>query len=251
MTTADPTTPTSTTSAPSLASPEAAPRRQIVQFGFYKLDPEFRRLDSATKHAAKQEFLTAAGQKYEELICLSYSTVGLKADVDFLFWRIAYSSDTLQSQSAALNRTVLGSYLTTPVSFLSMTKRSLYMDPSDPFHDVESRTRLIPGKRKYLFVYPFVKSRPWYLLPMDERQKIMEEHIKMGNKYPSVKLNTTYSFGVDDQDFVVAFETNEMKDFLDLVQDLRETESSRYTVRDTPMYTAVRTPLEDILGQLF
>jgi len=251
MTTADPTTPISTTSTTSHASPEAAPRRQIVQFGFYKLDPEFRRLDSATKHAAKQEFLTAAGQKYEELICLSYSTVGLKADVDFLFWRIAYSSDTLQSQSAALNRTVLGSYLTTPVSFLSMTKRSLYMDPSDPFHDVESRTRLIPGKRKYLFVYPFVKSRPWYLLPMDERQKIMEEHIKMGNKYPSVKLNTTYSFGVDDQDFVVAFETNEMKDFLDLVQDLRETESSRYTVRDTPMYTAVRTPLEDILGQLF
>ena len=251
MTTADPTTLTSPTSAPSHAATEAAPRRQIVQFGFYKLDPEFRRLDSATKHAAKQEFLTAAGQKYEELICLSYSTVGLKADVDFLFWRIAYSSDTLQSQSAALNRTVLGSYLTTPVSFLSMTKRSLYMDPSDPFHDVESRTRLIPGKRKYLFVYPFVKSRPWYLLPMDERQKIMEEHIKMGNKYPSVKLNTTYSFGVDDQDFVVAFETNEMKDFLDLVQDLRETESSRYTVRDTPMYTAVRTPLEEILGQLF
>ena len=98
-----------------------------------------------------------------------------------------------------------------------MTKRSMYIDKVDPFHTAESRTHIIPGKRKYLFVYPFVKTRDWYLLPLERRQQIMDVHIRMGNKYPSVKLNTTYSFGLDDQDFVVAFETDEPKDFLDLV----------------------------------
>jgi chlorite dismutase len=132
-----------------------------------------------------------------------------------------------------------------------MTKRSMYIDKVDPFHTAESRTHIVPGKRKYLFIYPFVKTRPWYLLPLAKRQEIMDVHIKIGNKYPSVKLNTTYSFGLDDQDFVVAFETEEPKDFLDLVMELRETESSVYTQRDTPIFTCIQMPMEKILGQLF
>jgi chlorite dismutase len=104
---------------------------------------------------------------------------------------------------------------------------------------------------KHLFIYPFVKSREWYLLPLEKRQEIMDVHIKVGNKYPSVKLNTTYSFGLDDQDFVVAFETEEPKDFVDLVMELRETQSSVYTVRDTPIFTCVQMPMERILDQLF
>ena len=115
----------------------------------------------------------------------------------------------------------------------------------------ESRTHIIPGKRKYLFVYPFVKTRDWFLLPLEERQKVMDVHIRVGNKYPSVKLNTTYSFGLDDQEFVVAFETEEPKDFLDLVMELRETQSSKYTLRDTPIFTCVQTPMENLLDQLF
>jgi chlorite dismutase len=154
-------------------------------------------------------------------------------------------------QTAAINRSVLGGYLTTPHSLVSMTKRSMYIDKVDPFHTAESRTHIIPGKRKYLFIYPFVKTRPWYLLPLEKRQEIMDTHIRIGNKYPSVKLNTTYSFGLDDQDFVVAFETEEPKDFLDLVMELRETESSVYTQRDTPIFTCVQMPMEKILSQLF
>ena len=132
-----------------------------------------------------------------------------------------------------------------------MTKRSMYIDKLDPFHTAESRTHIIPGKRKYLFVYPFVKTRDWYLLPQTDRQQVMDVHIRVGNKYPSVKLNTTYSFGLDDQDFVVAFETDEPKDFLDLVMELRETQSSKFTERDTPIFTCVQTPMENLLDQLF
>jgi chlorite dismutase len=87
-------------------------------------------------------------------------------------------------------------------------------------------------------------------LPEEERQRVMDEHIGIGHKYPSVKINTTYSFGLDDQDFVVAFETNEPADFVDLVMDLRETESSLFTVRDTPIFTCVRKTLADVLADL-
>jgi len=242
----------SQTTSESRESTNTAPvQRQVVNFAFYKLDPMFRRLSAAEKESARQEFAGLFTQSAEGLICLTYSTVGLKAKCDFLLWRIGAGVDSFQAQTQAINHSKLGAYLSTPWSFLSMTKRSMYIDKLDPFHTAESRTHLIPGKRKYLFVYPFVKTRDWYLLPQERRQQIMNEHIRGGNKYPSVKLNTTYSFGLDDQDFVVAFETDVPKDFLDLVMELRETESSRYTRRDTPMFTCVRMPMEKIMEQLF
>jgi chlorite dismutase len=232
---------------------DAAPaiQRQMVNFAFFKLDPAFRRLNDHDKIQARSEFATVVNQRRDGLISLSYSTVGLRPDCDFLLWRIAKSVDAFQEQSKAINKTSLGGYLTTPWSFVAMTKRSTYVDKLDPFHTPESRTHIVPGKRRYLFVYPFVKTRDWYLLPLAERQAIMDVHIKAGNKYPSVKLNTTYSFGLDDQDFVVAFETDEPKDFLDLVMDLRETQSSKFTQRDTPIFTCVQTPMENVLDQLF
>lgn len=230
---------------------EHSTRRQLVNFTGFKLDAAFRRLPREEREAARAEFLAALNTPPQGMILLTYSTVGLRAETDLLLWRIAWKPEDFSAHSRLIYATRLGAYLHNAWSLLSMTKRSMYMDKLDPFHEPESRSRIIPGKRKYLFIYPFVKSRPWYLLPMDERQKIMDEHIRVGNKYPSVKLNTTYSFGLDDQDFVVAFETDEPADFLDLVMELRETEGSKYTVRDTPIYTAMQTPLDEILAQLF
>ena len=226
-------------------------QRQFVNFAFYKLNGEFRRLSDHDKLQARSEFLTSFQNKMPGLICLTYSTIGLKADSDILLWRIAESTDAFQAQSQLINKSRLGAFLEASHSFVSMTKRSMYIDKLDPFHTAESRTHIIPGKRKYLFVYPFVKTRDWYLLPAAQRQEVMDVHIRVGNKYPSVKLNTTYSFGLDDQDFVVAFETDEPKDFLDLVMELRETQSSKYTERDTPIFTCVQTPMENLLDQLF
>jgi chlorite dismutase len=226
-------------------------QRQFVSFAFYRLDPAFRRLSDQEKAVAKEEFTAIFAKPTPGMICLTYSTVGMKADTDFMLWKISLSSDDFQAQSAAINRSKLGGYLTQPHSFLAMTKRSMYIDKLDPFHTAESRTHIIPGKLKYLFVYPFVKTRDWYLLPLEKRQEIMDGHIRVGNEFPSVKLNTTYSFGLDDQDFVVAFETEQPKDFLDLVMKLRETESSKYTQRDTPIFTCVQMPMQDLLGQLF
>jgi chlorite dismutase len=234
-------------------SAQAGPpiQRQFVNFAFYKLDPKFRQLPGDEKYHARDEFLSLFSSPRPGLMCLTYSTAGLRPDCDFLLWRISLSADDFQAQTAAINKTRLGGYLHTPWSFVSMTKRSMYIDKVDPFHTAESRTHIIPGKRKYLFVYPFVKTREWYLLPLEKRQEIMDVHIRIGNEFPSVKLNTTYSFGLDDQDFVVAFETEEPKDFLDLVMKLRETESSKYTQRDTPIFTCIQMPMEKVLDQLF
>src|SRR5687767_8862926 len=234
-------------------SPSAPPpiQRQFVNFAFFKVDPGIRHLPDQEKWQARSKFLALFQSPWQNMMCLTYSTVGLKADCDFMLWRISSSPDAFQEQQATMNKTYVGGYLRMPYSFLSMTKRSMYIDKLDPFHTAESRTHIIPGKRKYLFVYPFVKTREWYLLPQEKRQEIMDHHIKVGNEFPSVKLNTTYSFGLDDQDFVVAFETESPADFLDLVMKLRETESSKYTQRDTPIFTCVQMPMEQILDQLF
>ncbi len=223
--------------------------RQFVTFTFFRARPEWRMLDSATKEAGKREFIEAVEKYGKQLLINSYSITGLRSNVDFMLWRIGYDLDPLQEMSALLNNTGLGRYLEVSQSFLSMTKRSMYIDKDNPEH-VEDRLHIVPGQSKYLFVYPFVKTREWYGLPVEQRQEMMDEHIRVGSKYRSVKLHTTYSFGLDDQEFVVAFETDHPTDFLDLVQELRESKASRYTLRDTPMFTCRQLPLAECLDEL-
>ena len=223
--------------------------RQFVTFTFYKARPEWRTLDAQAKLAAKREFVEVFDSYRRTLLMHTYSIVGLRSNVDFMIWRIGYTLDPFQEMSARLNGTALGRYLDVTQSFLSMTKRSMYIDKDNPEH-VEDRLHIVPGQSKYLFVYPFVKTREWYGLPVEQRQEMMDEHIRVGSKYRSVKLHTTYSFGLDDQEFVVAFETEHPTDFLDLVQELRESKASRYTLRDTPMFTCRQLPLAGCLDEL-
>ena len=229
---------------------EKAAARQFVNFIFFRVDRSFRRESAEVKAQAKQEFAEIVRRYTGPMMLLPYSTVGLKAGIDFMLWRIGYDLQPFQTMVADINRSLLGRYLDIPLSYLSMTKHSQYVD--DHVHDGQEgrRLRIVPGKKPFLFVYPFVKTRDWYLLPQAERQRIMNEHIAIGHKYPRVKINTTYSFGLDDQDFVVAFEADSPAEFLDLVQELRETESSKYTVRDTPMYTCRRSTIEEILDSI-
>jgi len=163
-----------------------------------------------------------------------------------MLWQATYDIEDLRSLSSKIRRSPIGPYLREVNSMLSMTKRSVYVGKNARgAHD--PRLVITPDDKKYLFVYPFVKTRAWYALPIADRSRMMKQHITVGLKYPSVSLNTTYSFGLDDQEFVVAFETDNIFDFLDLVQELRETEASMYTLRDTPMYTCTAQPLDEIL----
>ncbi len=239
--------------APSHA-PTTPVKRQIVCFTFYKIIPEWRRLPASTKAEHKAEFgaptSSRAGTSPANSCRSAYSTIGTRGDVDMCVWSIGYAVDELNRMRSELMRTPLGGYLETPHNFLAMTKRSQYQIDRPDESEGEGRGAIRPGGQKYIFIYPFWKTRPWYLLSAAERKRLMDEHIRIGLMYPRVKLNTTYSFGIDDQEFVVAFETNFPEDFLDLVQQLRETEISLYTLKDFPIFSCVRLQPLEMLDRL-
>jgi len=234
--------------------------QQFVKWAFYKLDPAFRRLPKAERDAGIKEFLDVMEDLYPRGEMLRpYTLSGIRGDVDFCLWHVVPCNkdgespsglERFQEVNATVLSTGLGAYLTLPYTYTAMTKRSNYTDNHHHEGSENERLRVEPWGAKYLFVYPFVKTRQWYLLPTTERQTIMNEHIKVGHMYPTVKLNTTYSFGLDDQDFVVAFETDYPADFLDLVHHLRETESSVFTVRDVPLFSCVSATVEQIIKNL-
>ena len=230
-------------------APREATARQIVGFSFYRLDPEWRRLPASTKRKQSGELVGVVTQYSKQLMVLTYSLVGLKPDVDFLIWRVGTSLEQLQAMSAAVRQTAMAGYLSMPYAYLSMPKRSTYVDKLDPDH-AEARRFITPFHSKYLFIYPFVKTPEWYQLPFEQRQAMMDEHIVVGNKYPSVRIHTTYSFGLDDQEFVLAFETDSPQDFLDLVMEMRESKARPYTLRDTPIFTCVAKPFREILKDI-
>jgi chlorite dismutase len=220
--------------------------RQLVRFTFYKLDAQWQLLTAELRKPGKQELLSIFEEYEQGPLMRSYGLYGVRSDCDLMLWQAAYEIEDLQGVSSKIRRSVMGPYLRETHAFLSMTKRSIYVGKNARgAHD--PRLVITPEDKKYLFVYPFVKTRTWYALPMEDRKRMMNEHIRLGLTFPSVSLNTTYSFGLDDQEFVVAFETDVISDFLDLVQQLRETEASRYTLRDTPMFTCVAQPLHEIL----
>ncbi len=227
-------------------SPRPKQPRQFVRFTFFKLDPQWQLLSPERRQQGKQELIRIVEECREHSLVRSFSLFGLRSDCDFMLWQATYTTEELQGVSSRIRCGVMGPYLRESHAFLSMTKRSVYVGKNARgAHD--PRLVITPEDKKYLFVYPFVKTRAWYALPLAERKRMMNEHIRVGLTYPSVSINTTYSFGLDDQEFVVAFESDEISDFLDLVQELRETEASSFTLRDTPMFTCVAQALDEIL----
>ena len=223
--------------------------RQYVRFAFYTVDPMWRRLDPDTQAEHKRELLATIEQFNRRMLLRPYSLMGTRADAELLLWQIAESAEPFQELAAAIMQTRMGAYLNIVYSYFSQTKRSIYEIRDMPGEDQE-RLVIQPSEAKYLFVYPFIKTRDWYQLSKHARQGMMDEHIVVGRKYPAVKLNTTYCFGLDDYEFIVAFETDEPADFLDLVQELRETEASRYTLQDTPLFTCMNMRLAEALDAL-
>jgi chlorite dismutase len=243
--------------------PEA---RSLYHYAAFRVEPAWRRLEPAARDRGRDEFAAVVEAYAGRVTTRAYSTAGLRADADLILWRITPDTldlETLQEMGVELLNTRLGRWCTTPYAFTAMTKASPYTGRGDPDSRSpgaaagatppdEDHLRGVPaaGAAKYLFVYPFVKTREWYALKPATRGGMMREHIVLGRKYPSVRINTSYSFGLDDQEFVVAFETDHPDHFLDLVQELRESDASRYTLRDTPMFTGIRRDLRDALRLL-
>ncbi len=226
-------------------------KRQYVRFAFYTLDPVWRRLSADEQIEHKKELLAVIKSFNRRMLLRPYSTMGTRADAELLLWQIAETPEVFQDLAKAIMKTRMGAYLNLAYSYLSQTKRSIYEIRVGGEEEAEEERLVIdPSEAKYLFVYPFIKTRDWYQMSQMARQGVMDEHIVAGRKYPSIRLNTTYSFGIDDYEFIVAFETDEPSDFLDLVQELRETESSKYTLQDTPLFSCINMRLEEALDAL-
>src|SRR6266496_3524520 len=160
----------------------ASEKRQVVRYAFYKLDPAWRRLSAERQASGKIEFGETIERYRGRLLLRPYGLVGIRGDCDFLLWQVAEDLDALVELQTALNRTDLGAYLSIPYSYLAMTRRSIYEFPEPPGGGQPSRLVIRPSDARYLFVYPFIKTRAWYLLPKAERQAMMDEHVRIGRQ---------------------------------------------------------------------
>ncbi len=219
---------------------------QYVAYTFYRVDPAWRRLPDEERQAGKDAFaevIEEFADRFDALRC--YTTTGVRPETDFFFWKITQRYEDLGELGAALNGTPLAGWLETPYSYLATTKASQYTS-------ARKARKIVPKGSPYLVVYPFVKVRPWYALPEADRQRAMEEHMRVGHEFESIHNHTTYSFGIDDQEFMTVFECDEPADFMHLMLTLRESEASRYTERDTPIFVgqsvAVRAALDALDG---
>jgi chlorite dismutase len=205
------------------------------------VDPAWRRLQPEERCQSADELVGAVRQE-SEVRTHTYSMVGLRAGADLLLWSLAPTLDALEARSAAVLRSGMGRWMAVNESFLGVIQPSQYVKKPTP-----QEQSLFSGERsRYLVVYPFSKSADWYLLDREERQRIMNEHMKAGHGFPEVRQLLANSFGLDDMDFLVAYETDDLLRFSELVRALRATESRRSTVRDTPILTGIHRPIEEI-----
>jgi chlorite dismutase len=233
----------STTSNP---TGDASLKSQFVQYLFFKTDPLWRRLPEANRNRGRRDFATVVENAAPTITTYAYSTLGLKTDAELMLWRKGYAPEAMQEMLSALLLTGLGQYLTISASLFGLTRPSLYTRrPTAQEQAIDEQSRL-----KYLITYPFSKTIEWYLMSREARQGMMNEHMRVGHEYADVRQVLLYATGLDDQEFVVAYETDDLERHLQLVTDLRSTEARRYTLRDTPIYTAIYRELTTALALL-
>ena len=215
----------------------------FFNFSFFKVDPKWRWMaDLAKEESAKEVEIVI---KNSGIMFRSYSNLGLRDDADFLFWFAAKTVDEIQAVIEKLYKTVFGKYIIPSITYLSCTRPSLYVQEQKPLGFLAGTE-----PKKHVIVYPFTKTREWYLLPKEKRQEIMDEHIGVSKKYPQIILNTTYSFGIHDEDFLLAFEVDDIRDFQDLIMDLRETQVSTYVKNDIPMIVCVKKDIIPLITSM-
>ncbi|MBT4074110.1 MAG: chlorite dismutase family protein [Chloroflexi bacterium] len=216
---------------------------EYSKLNFYKLDRSWRQLPEEEKQASKQEFASVISEIGPESPITAYDLTGTRGDTDFMLAQSSMDMDPFDETARRINHTHLAGYLDQTYSYLAVRRVTQYKhggaEPAD-----------LKDAYKYFIVYPMVKKREWYQLDQETRQKMMGDHFKIGHKYPTIKINTTYSFGLDDQEFVVGFETDEPREFVSLVMELREIPGGFYTESETPIFACVRKPIEEALDAI-
>jgi peroxiredoxin len=245
-------------------------------FWLYRAAPEWRRLSSTEREAGRAEFVAVLEAGLDDLVLRgAYSMVGLRHDADLMLWLHGPNLGQAQDLASALRRTRLGSYLEDAYIYTGIVPRSSYAP--------EHRPAFVKGALPltYMSMYPFVKTHEWYLLPFEQRRSLMAQHGKMGQAHsamPEVRVetagasgahavavvaeaptavpvggvlaNTIHSFGLGDQEFVVAFESDDPAQLEHMVEDLRAAEVRLYTSIDTPVFLGRRKEVSAALADL-
>ena len=163
-----------------------------------------------------------------------YSTVGFRADSDLMLWLVGSSPEDLQDALVAFGRTQAGRELERTWSFVGIVKPAEFTADHAP-----AFVKGDPPKR-FLNVYPFVRTPEWYLIPAEERAEMLREHGVMGREFPDVLANTTSAFGINDWEWILAFEADELDRLVDCIRRLRDAKARRFTKVEVPFVTGIR-----------
>jgi chlorite dismutase len=173
-----------------------------------------------------------------------YDVAGFRADADFLFWWVAGTSDDLQDVYARFRHTRLGRASEPVWSVVALHRPAEFNKSHVPAY--------LAGEepRRYLCVYPFVRSYEWYLLDPAERRDLLAEHGRMAREFPEVRTNTAAAFALGDYEWMLAFESDELHRIVDLMRHLRGARARRHTRLEVPFYTGVRKPVAELVSAL-
>jgi chlorite dismutase len=242
MTVADQTRPLTAPQPAAATQPAAA----FTVYWLFQADPNRRPATADEREQATRSMIDAIARHGDSVhVRGAYSTTGLSAGVDLILWLVADNCDAFQELASAIHRSPAGQALSLRHVYLGVGSMSQY----DPAHSPAFLRGLPP--KKYLSVYPFTKTTDWYLLPYEERRDLMVEHGRMGQEFPSIQTNTVNSFGIADQEFIVALEDDDPATLVKMVQRLRAAEVRKYTSVDTPIFlgrlTDTKTAIENAL----
>ncbi len=222
------------------------PKATYTNFWVYQVDPEWRKTSEEARDAARAEFAALLEGAATEGVTVRgvYSTVGLRPDADLILWVISEDFDAFQRLAVAIRATTLGAWLQPRHTFPGVSLGSKYSSDHAP--------AFIKGvaPKRYLSMYPFIKTHDWYQLPFEERRSAMAEHGRMGREYPDILTNTVSSFGISDWEFVVAFEGDDVGEMVRMVEYLRPAASRPYTKLDTPIFLGVLKDAREALLDL-
>ena len=218
----------------------------FVTYSGFKIDPAWRRLPASARADGRSAFATVASEYAHALKTYAYSTLGFKTSCELLLWRKGFDPKTMQEMTARLLQTGIGQYMELTYNLFGFTRSSTYTKrPTTQEQAID-----VDDRQSYLIVYPFAKTTEWFLMSREARQGMMNEHMRIGHDYADIPQVLLYSTGLDDQEFVVAYETEDLTRFSGLVTDLRATEARRYTLRDTPILTGVHRVIDEALALL-
>lgn len=218
---------------------------QFHNFIFFDISNNFYSLESEQQHKLKKHLQEILSQT-TNINVIPYLTIGMKVNTTFMVWMQSNRVEDTQECILAMRKSPIGQYLNITYTFVGAKRDSVYTNKQT----VQEQAIQEDTKLNYFILYPFTKTREWHFLSAQTRRALMNEHIRIGHTFPQIRQNLLYSYGLDDQEFLVSYETEKLEDFQSLVMELRSDEARRYTHSDTPIFTCIYHPIEKLVEKL-